>query len=131
MAEKIINVQDAFLNYMRKNKIPVTIFLLNGVKISGIISCFDHGTIVVKRDGYTQLIYKHAISTFSPHGNISVFDWNGPQPPEPPKRRIGEQVTSSSPSVVEDEDEEFDDDEEYDLDEEYDDDEELEEDDES
>jgi host factor-I protein len=77
MSEKIINVQDAFLNYMRKNKIPVTIFLLNGVKITGTISCFDHGSVVVRREGYTQLIYKHAISTFSPHGTISVFDWNG------------------------------------------------------
>jgi len=79
MSEKIINIQDAFLNYMRKNKIPVTIFLLNGVKISGIISCFDQSTIVIKREGYTQLLYKHAISTFSPHGAVSVFDWNTPQ----------------------------------------------------
>ncbi|MDO4974741.1 MAG: RNA chaperone Hfq [Alphaproteobacteria bacterium] len=79
MSEKIINIQDAFLNYMRKNKIPVTIFLLNGVKISGIISCFDQSTIVIKREGYTQLLYKHAISTFSPHGAVSVFDWNSPQ----------------------------------------------------
>lgn len=77
MSEKIINIQDAFLNYMRKNKVPVTIFLLNGVKLTGVISCFDQSTIVLKRDGYTQLLYKHAISTFSPHGSISVFDWNG------------------------------------------------------
>lgn len=77
MSEKIINIQDAFLNYMRKNKTPVTIFLLNGVKLTGNISCFDQTSIVMKRDGYTQLIYKHAISTFSPHGSVSVFDWNG------------------------------------------------------
>jgi host factor-I protein len=76
MSEKIINIQDAFLNYIRKNKIPVTVFLLNGVKLNGIISCFDQSTIVIKRDGYAQLIYKHAISTFSPHKTISVFDWN-------------------------------------------------------
>lgn len=76
MSEKI-NIQDAFLNYMRKNKVPVTIFLLNGVKLTGIISCFDQSSIVLKREGYTQLLYKHAISTFSPHGAISVFDWNG------------------------------------------------------
>lgn len=79
MSEKIINIQDAFLNYMRKNKIPVTIFLLNGVKISGVISCFDQSSIVIKREGYTQLLYKHAISTFSPHGAVSVFDWNASQ----------------------------------------------------
>jgi host factor-I protein len=76
MSEKIINVQDAFLNYVRKNKISVTVFLLNGVKLTGIISCFDQGTVVIKRDGYAQLIYKHAISTFSPHKAISVFDWS-------------------------------------------------------
>ena len=77
MSEKIINIQDAFLNYMRKNKTAVTVFLLNGVKLTGTISCFDHTSIVMKREGYTQLIYKHAISTFSPHGSVSVFDWNG------------------------------------------------------
>lgn len=87
MSEKIINIQDAFLNYMRKNKIPVTIFLLNGVKLTGIISCFDQSSIVLKREGYTQLLYKHAISTFSPHGSISVFDWNG----APPLRKDSDQ----------------------------------------
>jgi host factor-I protein len=80
MAEKAINIQDAFLNYMRKNRIPVTIFLLNGVKLTGLISCFDQSSIVLKREGYTQLLYKHAISTFSPQGAISVFDWNGSSP---------------------------------------------------
>lgn len=87
MSEKIINIQDAFLNYMRKNKISVTVFLLNGVKITGIISCFDQSCIVMKREGYTQLIYKNAISTFSPHGPISVFDWNGQQAAENFRKR--------------------------------------------
>jgi host factor-I protein len=120
MSEKIINVQDAFLNYMRKNKIPVTIFLLNGVKISGVISCFDRDTVVVKRDGYTQLIYKHAISTFSPHGSISVFDWNGPQQvSDYAKRRVEERASTNSSSDEDESDEEFDDDEEYDADDEY------------
>jgi host factor-I protein len=77
MPEKIINIQDAFLNYMRKNKIPVTIFLLNGVKLTGVIACFDKSTVVLRREGYVQMIYKHAISTYYPHGSISVFDWNG------------------------------------------------------
>lgn len=76
MPERIINIQDAFLNYMRKSKQPVTVFLLNGVKISGTIACFDQHTIVIRRDGYTQLVYKHAISTFTPHGAVSIFDWN-------------------------------------------------------
>jgi host factor-I protein len=81
MAEKIINVQDAFLNYIRKNKVPVTIFLLNGVKLTGVIGCFDQGSIVLKREGYMQLIYKHAISTFYPHGPVNLFEWNNPVSP--------------------------------------------------
>jgi host factor-I protein len=76
MSEKIINIQDAFLNYMRKNKTPVTVFLLNGVKLTGVIACFDKSTVILRRDGYIQMIYKHAISTFYPHGSVSVFDWN-------------------------------------------------------
>jgi host factor-I protein len=82
MLEKIINIQDAFLNYVRKNKVPVTIFLLNGVKLNGIISCFDKCSVVIKKEGYTQLIYKHAISTFSPHGAINLFEWNGSSNPQ-------------------------------------------------
>jgi host factor-I protein len=76
MSEKIINVQDALLNYVRKNKIPVTIFLMNGVKITGLVSCFDQCSVIVKKEGYIQMLYKHAISTFSPHGAVNIFDWN-------------------------------------------------------
>jgi host factor-I protein len=114
MSEKIINVQDAFLNYMRKNKIPVTIFLLNGVKITGTISCFDHGSVVVRREGYTQLIYKHAISTFSPHGTISVFDWNGSPGADHQRRnvvddRAGQNVKEVTYEREEEEEEDVDD----------------------
>jgi host factor-I protein len=73
MSERI-NAQDAFLNYVRRNRIPVTVFLLNGVKLNGLVSCFDYATVVLRRDGYTQLVYKHAISTFSPHSAVSLFD---------------------------------------------------------
>ena len=76
MNEKIINVQDAFLNYIRKNKIQVTIFLLNGVKMMGVISCFDQTTLLLKKEGYTQLLYKHAISTILPHNSVTLFDWS-------------------------------------------------------
>ena len=113
MAEKIINIQDAFLNYMRKNKVPVTIFLLNGVKLNGIISCFDQSAIVIKREGYTQLVYKHAISTFSPHGAVTLFDWNGSQQSAKPRH-----IQENDNFVIAEEDEyaiDFndDDDEEY------------------
>jgi host factor-I protein len=77
VSDRVINIQDAFLNYMRKNKVPVTVFLLNGVKLYGVISCFDQKAVVIKREGRSQLVYKHAISTYSPHGKITVFDWNG------------------------------------------------------
>lgn len=76
MSERTLNIQDAFLNYTRKNKVPVTIFLLNGVKITGNIICFDQNVVVVKKEQHTQLIYKHAISTFYPHGSLAIFEWN-------------------------------------------------------
>ena len=76
MSERVMNIQDAFLNYMRRNRRPVTIYLLGGVKLTGLIACFDQNAIVLKREGYTQLIYKHAISNFAPHGSISLFDWD-------------------------------------------------------
>lgn len=76
MNEKIINVQDAFLNYIRKNKIQVTIFLMNGVKMIGVISCFDQTSILLKKEGYTQLLYKHAVSTILPHNSVTLFDWS-------------------------------------------------------
>lgn len=105
MAEKIINIQDAFLNYMRKNKVPVTIFLLNGVKLAGVISCFDQNSIVIKKDGYTQMVYKHAISTFSPHGAISVFDWNSPQ--QNTRYNANQEVDEQEEDYDESEDEEY------------------------
>ena len=75
MSDKI-NIQDTFLNYVRKNKIPVTVFLLNGVKLTGIVACFDRTCLVLKRETYAQLVYKHAISTFSPHAQIPLFNWD-------------------------------------------------------
>jgi host factor-I protein len=87
-SEKSVNVQDSFLNYLRKNKIAVTIFLLNGVKLNGTISGFDHGVIVLRKDGYAQLIYKHAISTFCPHGIINLFGWNAPPDGDPVQERV-------------------------------------------
>lgn len=74
MNDKTINVQDAFLNYTRKNKVPVTIFLVNGVKVVGLIVGFDTTGILLRKEGYTQLIYKHAVSTISPHGGIALFE---------------------------------------------------------
>ena len=65
-AEKSQNVQDVFLNHVRKSKTPVTVFLVNGVKLQGIITWFDNFSVLLRRDGHTQLVYKHAISTVMP-----------------------------------------------------------------
>ena len=73
-AEKSQNVQDVFLNYIRKNKTPVTIFLVNGVKLQGIVTWFDNFSVLLRRDGHTQLVYKHAISTVMPSTSISLFE---------------------------------------------------------
>jgi len=74
MAEKSQNVQDVFLNHVRKNKNPVTVFLVNGVKLQGIITWFDNFSVLLRRDGHTQLVYKHAISTVMPSGPVQLFE---------------------------------------------------------
>ncbi|MCR0985467.1 RNA chaperone Hfq [Roseomonas populi] len=73
-AEKSQNVQDVFLNHVRKSKTPVTVFLVNGVKLQGIITWFDNFSVLLRRDGHTQLVYKHAISTVMPGAPIMLFD---------------------------------------------------------
>jgi len=80
--EKSQNVQDVFLNHVRKNKTPVTVFLVNGVKLQGIITWFDNFSVLLRRDGHTQLVYKHAISTVMPGAPIQLFD--GPREPLSP-----------------------------------------------
>lgn len=66
MAEKVNNLQDIFLNSLRKSKTPVTMFLVKGVKLQGIITWFDNFSVLLRRDGQSQLVYKHAISTVMP-----------------------------------------------------------------
>ena len=73
-AEKSQNVQDVFLNYIRKNKAPVTIFLVNGVKLQGIITWFDNFSVLLRRDAHSQLVYKHAISTVMPTVPVQLFE---------------------------------------------------------
>jgi host factor-I protein len=73
-SEKSQNVQDVFLNHVRKNKTAVTVFLVNGVKLQGIITWFDNFSVLLRRDGHTQLVYKHAISTVMPGAPIQLFD---------------------------------------------------------
>jgi host factor-I protein len=74
MPDKPNNLQDTFLNAVRKAKVPVTMFLVNGVKLQGNISWFDNFCVLLRRDGQSQLVYKHAISTVMPTGPVQLFD---------------------------------------------------------
>jgi host factor-I protein len=72
--EKPQNLQDTFLNHVRKHKIPLTVFLVNGVKLQGMITWFDNFCVLLRRDGMSQLVYKHAISTIMPGQPVSMFE---------------------------------------------------------
>ena len=74
MAEKSQNVQDVFLNKIRKEKMTVTVFLVNGVKLQGVITWFDNFSMLLRRESHVQLVYKHAISTIMPGGPLSLYD---------------------------------------------------------
>jgi len=74
MADSKQNLQDAFLNHVRKTKVPVTIFLINGVKLQGVITWFDSFCVLLRRDGQSQLVYKSAISTIMPAQAINLYD---------------------------------------------------------
>ncbi len=68
------NLQDTFLNSVRKSKTNLTIFLVNGVKLQGVVTWFDNFCVLLRRDGQVQLVYKHAISTIMPSGPVQLFD---------------------------------------------------------
>jgi host factor-I protein len=74
MADKTNNLQDIFLNTLRKSKTPVTMFLVKGVKLQGIITWFDNFSVLLRRDGQSQLIYKHAISTVMPAHSVDLSE---------------------------------------------------------
>ncbi len=72
--DKKQNLQDAFLNSVRRAKTPLTIFLMNGVKLQGVVTWFDNFCVLLRRDGQVQLVYKHAISTIMPSEPVQLFD---------------------------------------------------------
>ena len=74
MNDKKQNLQDVFLNQIRKTRTPVTIFLVNGVKLQGVVTWFDNFCVLLKRDGSAQLVYKHAISTVMPSAPVQLWD---------------------------------------------------------
>ncbi|KGX83257.1 MULTISPECIES: RNA chaperone Hfq [Pontibacillus] len=67
-----VNIQDNFLNQLRKDHVQVTVFLLNGFQLRGVVKAFDNFTVLLEADGKQQLIYKHAISTFAPQKTITL-----------------------------------------------------------
>lgn len=74
MAEKSQSVQDVFLNKIRKDKVTVTVFLVNGVKLQGIVTWFDNFCLLLRRESHVQLVYKHAISTIMPSGPLRLYE---------------------------------------------------------
>ena len=81
MTDKSNNLQDLFLNSLRKSKTPVTMFLVKGVKLQGIVTWFDNFSVLLRRDGQSQLVYKHAISTIMTSEALDTepfaYCWNG------------------------------------------------------
>ena len=74
MAARSLSLQDHFLNSVRRAKLPVTIFLVKGVKLQGVVTWFDNFCVLLRRDGHSQLVYKHAISTIMPGHPIQLFE---------------------------------------------------------
>lgn len=74
MTDKMQNIQDVFLNKIRKEKITVTVFLVNGVKLQGIVTWFDNFCLLLRREAQIQLVYKHAISTIMPNGALTLYE---------------------------------------------------------
>ncbi|MEW6770157.1 MAG: RNA chaperone Hfq [Bacillota bacterium] len=72
MTKTQINLQDAFLNQVRKESIPVTIFLVNGFQLKGTVRGFDNFTVILESEGRQMMVYKHAISTVSPMRPVST-----------------------------------------------------------
>ena len=91
MADKVNNLQDLFLNSLRRSKTPVTMFLVKGVKLQGIITWFDNFSVLLRRDGNAQLIYKHAISTIMPAQPLDLAEI---------ERAFAEQADRKKPALL-------------------------------
>jgi host factor-I protein len=91
MADKVNNLQDMFLNTLRRTRTPVTMFLVKGVKLQGIITWFDNFSVLLRRDGQAQLIYKHAISTIMPGQPVEMDDL---------RQAFAEQVDKKKPTSL-------------------------------
>ncbi|MET0251609.1 MAG: RNA chaperone Hfq [Novosphingobium sp.] len=90
------NLQDMFLNQLRRGKTPVTMFLVKGVKLQGIVTWFDNFSILLRRDGQSQLVYKHAISTIMPSQPLPLAPFLAPEDEGKRKSRLLQEVFLSS-----------------------------------
>lgn len=73
MSKNQLNLQDAFLNQLRKERIPVTMYLVNGFQIKGTVKGFDNFTVIIELEGRQQMVYKHAISTIAPVRQMNIL----------------------------------------------------------
>ncbi|MFT8367851.1 RNA chaperone Hfq [Acetobacter papayae] len=89
--ESVQNVQEAFLNQIRRSRAAVTVFLVNGVKLQGFITWFDDQVMLLRRDDQTQLIYKHAISTVMPSIAVNLSDNAGAASPADRETGLGDE----------------------------------------
>lgn len=89
--KQAINIQDTFLNQLRKEHIPVTIYLVNGYQLRGFIRGFDNFTVVIESDGKQMMVYKHAISTFTPQRPVSLMA----EPPQQAKPEAQQQAQAT------------------------------------
>lgn len=82
MSRAQVNLQDGFLNQLRKDSIPVTVYLVNGYQLKGLIKAFDNFTVVLENEGRQQLVYKSALSTIMPLRNINLSLLLTPREPD-------------------------------------------------
>jgi host factor-I protein len=80
--ERPQNLQEMFLNHVRKGKVPLTVFLVNGIRLQGILTWFDNFSLLLKREAHSQLVYKHAISTIVPADPVRLFEEEDKAEPE-------------------------------------------------
>jgi len=92
MTDKSNNLQDLFLNSLRKAKMPVTMFLVKGVKLQGIVTWFDNFSVLLRRDGQSQLVYKHAISTIMPSQSVDMQQFSDLMDSAKPRNGVLQEV---------------------------------------
>jgi host factor-I protein len=100
--ERPQNLQEVFLNHVRKGKVPLTVFLVNGIRLQGILTWFDSFSLLLKREAHSQLVYKHSISTIMPADPIRTFEQEDRS--EDVARASGDQIRPTVKMSMDDQD---------------------------